>query len=164
MKQKLHLETDKNNAFFSINGYELICRLVEGEYPSYDAVIPKESPRKVIIDRLALSNTIKRVAVFSNQASNLIKIKMEPNQVTISAQDIDFSISAYEKLNCQYDGEDMEIGFKSVFLTEILSNINSSNVVLELSDPSRAGLILPLDKDNDNEDELMLLMPMMINA
>jgi DNA polymerase-3 subunit beta len=161
---EITLRTDKNNAFFSINGYELICRLVEGEYPSYDAVIPKESPRKVIIDRLALSNTIKRVAVFSNQASNLIKIKMEPNQVTISAQDIDFSISAYEKLNCQYDGEDMEIGFKSVFLTEILSNINSSNVVLELSDPSRAGLILPLDKDNDNEDELMLLMPMMINA
>lgn len=161
---EITLKTDKNNAFFSINGYELICRLVEGEYPSYDAVIPTESPRKVIIDRLAISNTIKRVAVFSNQASNLIKLKLDPNQVTISAQDIDFSISAYEKLNCQYDGEEMEIGFKSVFLTEILSNINSSNVVLELSDPSRAGLILPLDNDNKNEDELMLLMPMMINT
>ena len=161
---EITLGTDKNNAFFSINGYELICRLVEGEYPSYDAVIPADSPRKVIIDRLALANTIKRVAVFSNQASNLIKLKLDANQVTVSAQDIDFSISAYEKLNSQYDSEEMEIGFKSVFLTEILSNINSSNVVVELSDPSRAGLILPLDKDNENEDELMLLMPMMINA
>lgn len=161
---EITLSTDKSNAFFTINGYQLICRLVEGEYPSYGAVIPSDSPYKVITDRLALSNTIKRVAVFSNQASNLIKLKLEPNQMTISAQDIDFSISAYEKLNCQYDGEDMEIGFKSLFLTEILSNINSSNVVVELSDPSRAGLILPLDKANENEDELMLLMPMMINA
>ncbi|MDF1550537.1 MAG: DNA polymerase III subunit beta [Bacteroidales bacterium] len=161
---EITLQTDKNNAFFSINGYELICRLVEGEYPSYDAVIPADSPNKMIIDRLTMATTIKRVAVFSNQASNLIKMKLEPNQLTISAQDIDFSISAYEKLNCQYDGEEMEIGFKSVFLSEILSNINASNVVVELSDPSRAGLILPVDKDNESEDELMLLMPMMINA
>ncbi len=161
---EITLQTDKNNAFFSINGYQLICRLVEGEYPTYDAVIPTNNPYKVIADRLAIANTIKRVAVFSNQASNLIKIKLEPNQLIISAQDIDFSISAYEKLNCQYDGEEMEIGFKSVFLTEILLNINSSSVVFELSDPSRAGLILPLDKDNTTEDELMLLMPMMINS
>jgi len=161
---EITLQTDKNNAFFSINGYQLICRLVEGEYPTYDAVIPTNNPYKVIADRLAIANTIKRVAVFSNQASNLIKIKLEPNQLIISAQDIDFSISAYEKLNCQYDGEEMEIGFKSVFLTEILLNISSSSVVFELSDPSRAGLILPLDKDNTTEDELMLLMPMMINS
>jgi len=161
---EITLQSDKNNAFFSINGYQLICRLVEGEYPTYDAVIPTNNPYKVIADRLAVANTIKRVAVFSNQASNLIKIKLEPNQLIISAQDIDFSISAYEKLNCQYDGEEMEIGFKSVFLTEILMNINSQSVVFELSDPSRAGLILPLDKDNTTEDELMLLMPMMINS
>jgi DNA polymerase-3 subunit beta len=161
---EIALQTDKNNAFFSINGYQLICRLVEGEYPTYDAVIPVNNPFKVIADRLAVANTIKRVAVFSNQASNLIKMKLEPNQLIISAQDIDFSISAYEKLNCQYDGDEMEIGFKSVFLTEILLNINSGSVVFELTDPSRAGLILPLEKDNTVEDELMLLMPMMINS
>jgi DNA polymerase-3 subunit beta len=138
--------------------------LVEGEYPSYDSVIPLNSPNKLIIDRLSVSNSIKRVAVFSNQASNLIKLKLEANQMTVSAQDIDFSISAYEKLNCQYDGDEMEIGFKSVFLSEILTNISSGSVVFELADPSRSGLILPLDKDNDSEDELMLLMPMMINA
>jgi DNA polymerase-3 subunit beta len=138
--------------------------LVEGEYPTYDAVIPTKSPNKVIIDRLSVANSIKRVAVFSNQASNLIKLKLEANLLTVSAQDIDFSISAYEKLNCQYDGDEMEIGFKSVFLSEILSNISSGSVVFELQDHSRAGLILPLDKDNESEDELMLLMPMMINA
>jgi DNA polymerase-3 subunit beta len=161
---EISLQTDKSNAFFSINGYQLICRLVEGEYPTYDAVIPTNSPNKLIIDRLSIGNSIKRVAVFSNQASNLIKLKLEANQITVSAQDIDFSISAYEKLNCQYDGDEMEIGFKSVFLSEILSNLSSVNVVFELLDPSRAGLILPVDKDNNAEDELMLLMPMMINA
>ncbi|MFN8255791.1 MAG: DNA polymerase III subunit beta [Bacteroidales bacterium] len=161
---EISLQTDKNNAFFTINGYQLICRLVEGEYPTYDAVIPTNNPYKVIVDRTSIANTIKRVAVFSNQASNLVKIKLEPNQMVISAQDIDFSISAYEKLNCQYDGEEMEIGFKSVFLTEILANINSGSVVFELSDPSRAGLVLPLEKDKTVEDELMLLMPMMINS
>lgn len=161
---EISLQADKSNAFFSINGYQLICRLVEGEYPTYDAVIPTNSPNKLIIDRLSVANSVKRVAVFSNQASNLIKLKLESNQMTVSAQDIDFSISAYEKLNCQYDGDEMEIGFKSVFLSEILSNLSSGNVVFELLDPSRAGLILPVDKDNDAEDELMLLMPMMINA
>jgi DNA polymerase III subunit beta len=161
---EISLQTDKNNAFFSINGYQLICRLVEGEYPTYDAVIPVKSPNKVIIDRISVANSIKRVAVFSNQASNLIKLKLESNQVTVSAQDIDFSISAYEKLNCQYDGDEMEIGFKSVFLSEILANLSSGSVVFELADPGRSGLILPLEKTSEFEDELMLLMPMIINS
>ncbi len=159
---EVSMQIDSNNAFFSINGWQLICRLVEGEYPSYGSVIPEESPYKVVIDRVQLNNTIKRVAVFSNQASNLVKLKLTSNEMTVSAQDIDFSISAYEVLNCQYDGDEMEIGFKSVFLTEILSNISSGDVVIELSDPSRAGIILPLQKENEAEDELMLLMPMMV--
>jgi DNA polymerase-3 subunit beta len=159
---EVSMQIDSNNAFFTINGWQLICRLVEGEYPSYGSVIPEESPYKVVIDRVQLNNTIKRVAVFSNQASNLVKLKLTSNEMTVSAQDIDFSISAYEVLNCQYDGDEMEIGFKSVFLTEILSNISSGDVVIELSDPSRAGIILPLQKENEAEDELMLLMPMMV--
>ena len=109
-------------------------------------------------------NTLKRVSVFSNQASNLVKLKLSGNQLTVSAQDIDFSISAYERLSCQYEGDDMEIGFKSLFLIEILANLKSSDIVMELSDPSRAGLFLPVQKEKDNEDILMLLMPMMINA
>ncbi|MEN8122002.1 MAG: DNA polymerase III subunit beta [Bacteroidota bacterium] len=161
---EIELQTDSNNAFFTINGSQLISRLVEGEYPSYDSVIPADSPNKVVVDRVKLNNTIKRVAVFSNQASNLIKLKLSVNEMLVSAQDIDFSISAYEKLKCQYDGDEMEIGFKSVFLAEILSNISSNDVVLELLDPSRAGIVVPLEKENDAEDELMLIMPMMINA
>jgi DNA polymerase-3 subunit beta len=117
----------------------------------------------MIIDRLKFFNALKRVSVFSNQASNLIKLQIAGNQVTISAQDIDFSISAYERIPCQYEGEELEIGFKSTFLIEILQNLQSSDIVTELSDPSRAGILLPLDKENENEDVLMLLMPMMIN-
>ena len=109
-------------------------------------------------------NTLKRVSVFSNQASNLIKLQLKGNQVVVSAQDIDFSISAYEKIKCQYEGDDMEIGFKSVFLLEILANISSQDVMVELADPTRAGLFLPGEAENESEDLLMLLMPMMINA
>jgi len=161
---EIHMQVDANNAFFTINGSQLICRLVEGEYPGYDSVIPADSPNKVVVDRLSLTNTVKRVAVFSNQASNLIKLKLAANEITVSAQDIDFSISAYENLACQYDGDEMEIGFKSVFLAEILSNLSSTDIVVELLDPSRAGIIVPLTKENENENELMLLMPMMING
>lgn len=157
------VEFDDKNAFFTLHNYRMVCRLVEGNYPSYNAVIPVENPNKIIIDRLKFLNTIRRVSVFSNQASNLVKLQLSGNQVTVSAQDIDFSISAYERLACQYEGDEMSIGFKSVFLVEILTNLQSSDVSVELSDPSRAGLLLPLDKENTNEDVLMLLMPMMIN-
>ena len=158
------LEFDDKNAFFGMANYQMICRLVEGNYPSYSAVIPTKNPNKLTIDRLELYNSLRRVSVFANQASNLVKLQLAGNQVTISAQDIDFSISAYERLNCNYEGDDMEIGFKSTFLLEILSNISASDVMLELSDPTRAGLILPAVKDNEQEDVLMLLMPMMIGA
>ncbi|RLD63203.1 MAG: DNA polymerase III subunit beta [Bacteroidetes bacterium] len=163
-EQLVKIEFDDKNAFFEFADYKLVCRLVEGNYPNYQTVIPTENPNKLTIDRVAFYNTLKRVSVFSNQASNLIKLDIKANQLTVSAQDIDFSISAVERINCQYEGEGMEIGFKSVFLVEILSNLSSSDVILELSDPSRAGILLPLDKENEDEDVLMLLMPMMINA
>jgi len=155
---------DDKNAVFTLPKYRLICRLVEGNYPGYEAVIPKDNPNKLIIDRLELYNTLRRVSVYSNQASNLVKLELKANELVISAQDIDYSISAVEKLNCQYGGDPMEIGFKSVFLIELLSNINTEQVMLELSDPTRAGLLLPNDTDQEDEDLLMLLMPMMINA
>jgi len=159
---EIAVKADKNNAFFTINGYQLICRLVEGDYPNYTTVIPLESPNKVIIDRNSITKTLKRVAVFSNQASNLVKLKLSTNEMTVSAQDIDFSISAFEKLNCQYDGEEIEIGFKSSFLIELLTSLSSTDVVLELLDSSRAALILPIEKNNEAEDELTLLMPMKV--
>ncbi len=158
------LEFDNKNAMFTLTNYKLICRLVEGNYPSYNSVIPKENPNKMVIDRLAFYNTVKRVSVFSNQASNLVKLNINDNQLVVSAQDIDFSISAVERLSCEYDGEEIEIGFKSTFLLEILSNISAGDIRMEMSDPSRAGLILPAETDEEAEDVLMLLMPMMINA
>ena len=158
------VEFDDRNAFFTLSDYKVVCRLVEGNYPNYNSVIPKNNPRKVRIDRLEFYNILRRVSVFSNQASNLVKLQFTPNQITVSAQDVDFSISAYERHKCLYEGDDMEIGFKSVFLLEILSNIASQDVVIELADPTRAGLFLPSETANEDEDLLMLLMPMMINA
>lgn len=158
------LSFDDKNAIFELTNYKLICRLVEGNYPSYNSVIPTKNPNKLTIDRLELYNTVKRVSVFSNQASNLIKLQMNESQLVVSAQDIDFSISAVERLKCQYEGDEMEIGFKSTFLLEILSNLSSGDVKVELSDPTRAGLLLPAETDHEEEDVLMLLMPMMINV
>lgn len=159
----VYVEFDEKNAFFNISGNKLICRLVEGNYPAYNSVIPVDNPNKLTVDRVELINSLKRVSVFSNQATNLIRLQITGNQLTISAQDIDFAISAVERIPCNFDGESMEIGFKSVFLMEILSNLPSSDVRFELSDPSRAGIILPSEEDGKSEEVLMLLMPMMLN-
>ncbi|MGQ7870984.1 DNA polymerase III subunit beta [Sunxiuqinia sp. sy24] len=158
------LQFDDKNAFFTLSNYKLICRLVEGNYPSYNSVIPNNNTNKMIVDRLELFNTVKRVSVFANQASNLVKLHIDDNQLVVSAQDVDFSISAVERLKCQYEGDEIEIGFKSTFLLEILANLSSADVKMELSDPTRAGLLLPAEREHEEEDVLMLLMPMMINA
>jgi DNA polymerase III subunit beta len=158
------VEFDDKNAFFILSDYKVVCRLVEGNYPNYNSVIPKNNPRKITIDRAEFYNILKRVSVFSNQASNLIKLQLKGNQIVVSAQDIDFSISAFERIKCQYEGEEIEIGFKSVFLLEILATIASQDVMMELADPTRAGLFLPAVTESESEDLLMLLMPMMINS
>lgn len=160
----VRMQFDDKNAFFTLTNFKLICRLVEGNYPSYNSVIPTNNPNKLVVDRLEFYNTVKRVSVFANQSSNLIKFQIDDNQLVVSAQDIDFSISAVERIKCQYEGDEIEIGFKLTFLQEILSNLSSSEVRVELSDPTRAGLLLPAEKEFDEEDVLMLLMPMMINA
>jgi len=120
----ISIEFDDKNAFFQMENHRLVCRLVEGNYPSYNAVIPQDNPNKIIINRQEVVNTLGRVSLFSNQASNLVKLSIDGDDLMVSAQDIDFSISAYEKLSCQYDGEAIEIGFKSAFLAEILDNIS----------------------------------------
>jgi DNA polymerase III subunit beta len=161
---QVELSFDDKNVEFVLPKYRMISRLTEGNYPDYDSVIPSDNPFKLTIDRLDFYNTLKRVAVFSNQASNLIKLSLSGNQLTVSAQDLDFSVSGRETLNCQYEGDNMDIGFKSSFLQEILSNLNAQEVLVELSDPSRAGLLYPVEKDNEDEDVLMLLMPMMVES
>lgn len=158
----VEIKFDSKNAYFKLANYTMICRQVEGRYPNYSGVIPKENPYKVIVDRSSLLNALKRVSVFSNQASNLIKLAVKDNSIHISAQDIDFSISAEETIQCQYTDEPIKIGFKSAFLIEIISNIASAEVILELTDPSRAGIILPFENE-ENEEILMLLMPMLLN-
>ncbi len=158
------LEFDEKNAVFQLTGFKMVCRLVEGRYPAYNSVIPVNNPNKLLIDRVEFYNTLRRVSVFANQASNLVRLKLTATELVVSAQDIDFAISAVEKIKCDFDGQEMEIGFKSTFLIEILSNLTSSDVKMMLSDPSRAGLLLPAEKEFEQEDVLMLLMPMMINS
>ena len=153
---------DNRNARFTLSNFELNCRLIEGRYPNYASVIPQNNPNRLIIDRSSFTNALRRVSVFSSQSSNLVKLQLRNNQVVVSAQDIDYSTSAEESITCSYDGDDMNIGFKSTFLVEVLNNISSQEVSIELSDPSRAGLILPMENQPD-EDLLMLLMPMMLN-
>lgn len=159
---EVEIKFDEKNAYFTLSNYTMVCRQVEGRYPNYNGVIPKNNPHKVIVDRNSLLNALKRVSVFSNQASNLIKLDFSNNKVQISAQDIDFSISAEETITCQYEGESIKIGFKSTFMIEMLSNVGASEIVLELADPSRAGIILPVNDESDDE-LLMLLMPMLLN-
>ena len=158
------LQFDEKNAIFQLTGFRMVCRLVEGRYPAYNSVIPTNNPNKLLIDRVEFYNTLRRVSVFANQASNLVRLKLTASELVVSAQDIDFAISAVERIKCEYDGQDMEIGFKSTFLIEILANMTSSDVRMMLSDPSRAGLLLPAEQEFEYEDVLMLLMPMMINA
>jgi DNA polymerase-3 subunit beta len=153
---------DTNNAYITMERFVVVCRLIEGRYPNYNGVIPQNNPYKVNIDRLIFLNALKRVTVFSNPGSSLIKLNISANSIFISAQDIDFSTSAEETVACVYDGVSMSIGFKGTYLIEILNNIPSEEVILELADPSRAGLVLPAENEN-KEDLLMLLMPMMLN-
>ncbi|HAC22730.1 MAG TPA: DNA polymerase III subunit beta [Porphyromonadaceae bacterium] len=153
---------DDKNALFKVPNFEMTCRLIEGRYPNYNSVIPKENPHKVIVDRIMLLNALKRVSVFSSQSSNLVKFQVVTDQIIISAQDVDFSTAAEERISCQYGDVSLSIGFKASYLIEILNNINATEVVLELADPSRAGLIVPMVNEAD-EELVMLLMPMMLN-
>lgn len=153
---------DQRNAYFEFDGNVLICRLVEGNYPAYRSVIPKNNPNKLIINRLDFLNAVKRVAVCSNQATSHVKLSLSYNKIIISAQDMSFSISAHETLTCQYEGDEMEIGFKSNFLVEILNNLPFEEVCVELADPCRAGLILAAGESDPSEDICSLLMPIRI--
>ena len=155
---------DNKNVIFELTSHTLVCRLIEGNYPNYNAVIPTANPNKVLIDRIELLNGIKRVAVCSNQATNLIRMDVAGNTVNLTAQDLDFSVSAKESLSCSYDGEPITISFKSTFLVEILANTETPTVQIELADSTRAGVFKPVYDDKQNSDTLMLLMPMMINA
>ena len=150
------------NAKFTFDTTEIVCRQIEGRFPNYNAVIPQNNTNKVVVDRQTIVNACKRVAVFANTGTSLLKLALSENQIKISAQDIDFSTSAEETIACDYTGMPMAIGFKAPFLIEILSNVSSQDVVLQLADPARAGLILPADNE-EGQELLVLLMPMLLN-
>ncbi|MDR2682652.1 MAG: DNA polymerase III subunit beta [Dysgonamonadaceae bacterium] len=153
---------DANNAYITMSHFVVVCRLIEGRYPNYNGVIPQNNPYKVTVDRIGFVNALKRVTVFADPGTSLIRLSFSSNSIFISAQDINFSTSAEETISCLYEGANLNIGFKGTYLIEILNNILSEEVVLELADPSRAGLILPAENE-EGEDLLMLLMPMMLN-
>ena len=159
-QEDIAVEFDGRFATFDMGEYKLVCRLFDGRYPNYNSVIPQNNPHKLTVDRAALISTLRRVAIFSSQAS-LIKLHLEENKVVISAQDTDFSTSAEESMACSYNGASMNIGFRASFLIDILNNIHGQDVVIELADPSRAGVIVPAEQVGKQE-LLMLLMPMML--
>ena len=140
-----------------------MCRLVDGKYPNYEAVIPKENPNVLTVDRVQFLSSIKRVSIFANKSTHQIKLHIAGSELSISAEDLDFNNESKERLTCSFDGDDMEIGFNARFLMEMLSNMESSEIKIQMSVPSRAGLLVPANKDNENEDILMLVMPVMLN-
>ena len=157
------VEFNKTNASFTMSGFKLVCRLIDGKYPNYEAVIPKSNPNKLTIDRQLLLAAIRRVAIFSSKATHQIRFKIAGQELTLTAEDLDYYNEAKERLTCNYSGDDMEIGFNSRFFQEMLGNLSQTEILLEMSAPNRAGLITPVDNQNADEDILMLLMPVMLN-
>lgn len=158
----LNLEFDDKNAVITFDNIKYVCRFQEGNFPNYQQIIPKNNPYKIIVDRLDILSTVQRVAQVANKSQQLIGFTFNDNIAKIVGSDIEYATSGKEEIACQYEGEKFRIGFKSNVIIEILSALNSKNVVFELSDPSRAGLIVPYEKENINEDVLMLAMPLMI--
>ncbi len=160
-QETVAVEFDGRFATFTMAEYELVCRLLDGRYPNYNAVIPQNNPHKLTVDRTALIGTLRRVAIFSSQVS-LIKLHIEDGKIVISAQNPDFSTSAEESITCSYSGTPMNIGFRASFLIDILNNTPGQDVIVELADPSRAGVIVPAEQV-EKQELLMLLLPVMIN-
>lgn len=157
------LEFNENNVAFRFDQTVLVCRLIDGKYPNYEAVIPKTNPNKLTIDRAIFLSAIRRVSIFSNKTTHQVRLHINGSQLTISAEDLDFANEANEKLTCAYDGEEMTIGFNSRFLMDMLNNLETEQVLLEMSAPNRAGILLPGEAGEVGEDVLMLVMPVMLN-
>ncbi|MDE5784318.1 MAG: DNA polymerase III subunit beta [Prevotella sp.] len=153
---------DERNAEINFEDGVIICRLIEGRYPNYNSVIPQSNPNQLTVDRLGLLAALRRVQPFSNDSSNLIRFHVENGTLQLDAEDYDFSKTATERMSCDYNGMPMSIGFKGSSFIEILSNFDCDQVVIQLADPSRAGLVLPSEQP-ENQDVLMLMMPMLIN-
>lgn len=159
----VNIEFNTANAFFSFNNIKMICRLIDERFPDYDNAIPMNNPNKLTIHRMDFLNSIKRISIYANKTTYQVRLRLSGSELQVSAEDLDFSNEAVERLSCDYAGEDLEIGFNAKFLIEMLSNLDCDTILLSLSAPNRAGLISPVDK-NDNEDILMLVMPVMLSS
>mgnify|MGYP003488902514 FL=1 len=158
------IDYNESNAKFTFDNTELICRLIDGKYPNYEAVIPKENPNKLTISRNQFLSSVRRVSIFSNKSTHQVRLKIAGVELNISAEDIDYSNKAEERLTCSYNGDDMQIGFNSRFLTEMLNNLDSDDISLEMSLPNRAGILTPTDGLDEGEKVTMLVMPVMLNG
>lgn len=166
-KEEFDVTIDYNNTnvFFAFDNFLIVCRLVDGKYPNYEAAIPKENPNKLTIDRVTFINTLRRVSLFANQSTHQVRLAIKERELEISSEDLEFSNKAHETIPCSYEGEPMEIGFNAKFLTEMTSNLDTEQVLMELSHPSRAGILFPLTDSEEakGEDILMLVMPVMLS-
>lgn len=161
-RSMVKIEFNASNAFFSFGNLKMICRLIDERFPDYENAIPMNNPNKLVISKTDFFNSLRRISIYANKTTHQVRLKIAGSELQISAEDLDFSNEANERLACDYQGEDMEIGFNARFLLEMLNNLDCDNVELQLSAPNRAGILTPADK-SDNEDLLMLVMPVMLN-
>jgi len=158
----VNLEFNASNAFFNFNQVKMICRLIDERFPDYENVIPLDNENTVVVNKDAVLSSLKRIAIYANKTTHQVRLKITGSELMISAEDLDFSNEANERLSCEHDGEDIEIGFNAKFLVEMIGNIDSDDITFKLSAPNKAGIITPNDKD-DEEDILMLVMPVMLS-
>lgn len=158
------IEYNSTNLFITFDNFYIVCRLVDGRYPNYEAAIPKDNPNKLLLDRQSFLNTLRRVSIFASEATRQVRLSISADKLDISAEDLEFSNKAHETIPCQYEGNPMDIGFNAKFLTEMISNLDSEQVLIELSHPSRAGIIFPYGEETEGkqDDILMLVMPVML--
>jgi DNA polymerase III subunit beta len=158
----ISVEFNSSNAYFKFNNIKMICRLIDERFPDYENVIPLDNNNDMTIDRLEFLSSLRRIAIYANKTTHQVRLKLTGSELQISAEDLDFSNEANERLSCEHEGEDIEIGFNAKFLVEMLNNISAREITLKFSAPNRAGLILPSDM-KENENILMLVMPVMLS-
>lgn len=157
-----HIRFSQRNAEITTASYHMSCRLIEGKFPNYNSVIPQNNPNSMTVNRASLISALRRILIFSNVGSPLVKLHIEAGRLEVSTKDIDYRRSGQESLLCEYDGAPLNIGFKGTLLVELLNNLEDEEVIFRLADPSRAGIIVPAQQE-ENKEVVMLLMPMMLN-
>src|SRR6476469_6297626 len=158
----LTISYNSNHLFVSHGTTQLICRLIDARFPDYKVVIPTDNPYKLVVNKADFQGALRRVSVFSNKSTNQVALNISGSELQMAAQDVDFSFEGNERMNCTYDGEDLQIAFNAKFLIEMLNAAETSEVKVELSTPTKAGILKPTEQE-EGEELLMLVMPLMLN-